>query len=225
MYTDIIKILKFNTKKGEMIMGRFLAFGVASTIIVYSKKSHSINDKKEEIIEELKEHLDISCYDCKEEDNKLIFKIKTKCFDDNIHDLLKKLNDLMNFQAFLDCDTDYGFDYEDVDIMSNKFNKKDAPLVLKQYTNKDYNHDIGDYYCEWNGTPEAYSLNYPQYWLFDCPTLKQNIEVDICYINLWHDWNKIASEDETILLKILNTIWFPYLDNNLAKNCLFYIFG
>lgn len=202
-------------------MGRFLALGVVSSIGIYKKGGFSIKEKKDEIINNLSKYLDMSKYNYDEYENALILRIKPEHFNNNIHSLIKTLYPLIKCKDLL-----YNSNYEDVDILSEEFNSTNAPLNIKQYEEtEEHMHDKGDFYCEWNECKEDIAMEYPKYWVFESRELIENFNINFAYINLWHDWNKIDSEDETNLIEILNTLRYPYYDNELSKNILFYIAG
>lgn len=202
-------------------MGRFIAFGVPSTINVVTKgKEYDIKKVKEKIISDLSNFLDLSKYNCTEYDNGFVFKIKPKHFQDNVHELLKEIYPLIRCDNFL-----YGTKFQDINIMSDAFNKKDVPLIIKQFEKDEYGHRKGDFYKEWSKVEEDLPMEWPEFWIFKERELKRNVSIQMLYINLWRDWDKIFNEDDTNLICIMNTLLQGHFKSPLSKNCLFYISG
>lgn len=203
-------------------MGRYVAFGVASTINVLTKKEnkYDIYKNKDKILGSLNNFLDLSKYNCKEYENGFVYKIKPKYFQDNIHELLKEIHPLMNCE-----DLFYDTKYQDIDISSDKFNKEDVPLIIKQYKKSESGHREEGFYNDWDDMEEDLPMEWPEFWLFKEEELHENVRIQMLYICLWRDYDKIFSEDETKLICIMNTLLQGHFKSVLAKNCLFYISG
>lgn len=195
-------------------MGRSLALGIASRVTVRHEKGWDIKNCLSEIESELGKYLNLSAYTYEIDKDTIFFKIRSDFLSDNIHELLKELCPIIGYRCLR-----YILDkYENVDILSEKFNSKDTPLILK--------YDNDGYLCSEDREIEAfYFSGEPKYWLFDTQKTIENFDVIINYIPLWEDDSKIFLESDSPLLYFLNTLWQTHFKNALANNCLFYIIG
>lgn len=201
-------------------MATCLALGVVSSISIYKKKNSDIKLNKEQIMKSLNQYLDISKYKLMEYSNGYKLKIEPKYFKENIHELIQELYPLIRCNAIIEK---HGEEY--YNFINNDFNYQSFPLTLKQFTKDEYGHHKGDFYRSWDKVEEEMAFEFPQYWVFEDWDLKENLNVRFGYIPLWWDYEKIMSEDETKLLKILNTMVHSYYKSSLSKNILYYISG
>lgn len=126
-------------------MGRYLALGVATTIQLSKKKNYWVKnynllENKQEIMDELNDLVDVSKYDCKELENKIILTMKPECFNDNIHDLIKELYPMIDCKTCMEHDGEIKFEFDD------NFNKENYPINLSTYED---GPDKGWMYCEY----------------------------------------------------------------------------
>lgn len=199
-------------------MGRYVAVGVVSRIDIFRKNNFNLEKNKEKILTDLGKYLDLSKYDMESYKNCLSFYLKKEHFNNNIHDLIKEMAPIIKSDALLyNCG-------EDIEIETADFNKQNVPIIIKRY---EKGNKEGEFYCECKEDSENEEIAYefPEYWIFNDEDLSDELEVKFAYICLWRDWDKFGSEDETNLLKILNTLRYPYFKNELSKNILFYISG
>lgn len=195
-------------------MGRSLALGIASRVTVRHEKGWDIKNCLNEIESKLGKYLNLSAYTYEIDKDTIFFKIRSDFLSDNIHELLKELCPIIGRRCLR-----YILDkYENVDILSEKFNSKDAPLILK--------YDNDGYLCSEDGEIEAfYFSGEPKYWLFDTQKMIEDFDVIINYVPLWEDDSKIFLESDSPLLYFLNMLWQTHFKSALANNCLFYILG
>lgn len=218
-------------------MGRYLALGIATTIYVeknknslYSSKNFNLNKNKNKIINEMNKFLDMSKYHCVENVDSLYFRMGRKHFNDNIYALLKELKPIINCDRMFFGEF-FGYNKEMTieEVIKQKYKiKLDIYDETYHFDNEHQKENLlNEFYIECNGetTNERYSpFEAPACWLFD-GELSDRVRVSFGYMLIWCDWNKYVGEDETPMLKLLNTFSRNYFHNPLSKNILFYIDG
>ncbi len=204
-------------------MGRYLAAGIATSIVMKKKDGWESSEKfnvfenKDDILKDLNNMIDVSKYECIYGNDYIILQLKTEHFNDNIHALIKELYSMINCENCIlsNCE-------KKVKILSKEFNKKDFPLTISNKKRNEGNiiHCVQPGYEE-----EMYYYASPEYYLFENQKYKKNIKIDLYFINLWQDFNKYDGEDETKMLEIINKMSRFYYKSPLSKNMLFYILG
>lgn len=218
-------------------MGRSLANGIATKLVIVKKKDYINFDFKKEqdkILNHSNQYIDVSSYDIKTCDDELVLCIKKDFFYKHIHSLLKEIEPLTNPDVYFLFNL-YGDDYKNIDINSDKFNNTNYPLELKFC---DQNYQFKDNYERHCLENKFYVDNKDNkiiendvfitsnYWLFrDNKELRDKLEIYTSVIMLWIDWSKIDIESETHLLLILNTLKNKYYKNPLARDLVYFIEG
>ena len=71
---------------------------------------------------------------------------------------------------------------------------------------------------------ESYAFFDSSPWLFDLDReLTDNVRISITVVDLWINFNKFFSEDETVLLMLLNKFSKTYFKSKLSKIMIFHI--
>lgn len=199
-------------------MGCYLAAAIATKIEIYNKQKEKVDIKDLEIIRKhLCRYFNLDFYELtnNKEDNSIVLKIKKDMLENNIHDCLKNFSQLIKPTILRDLDLN---NIED-------FNQENYPITY-EYQESIVENRYGLCYEE-SIFPPATQFGDP-FWLYwDCDLLGYNekYRIWITAENIWIDYNKFASEDETALLFIMNNMKNLYFKNPLAKNIFFYIDG
>lgn len=205
-------------------MGRYLALGVASSVMLRRKKNYwgdksdfDFQKNETKVKKGLSTLLDITKYSIAVDQEGMDLEMKPECFSSTIHDLIKELYPLIDCRSALELN--------EIEFNEN-FNQENYPLTIKKSEKSDAYHTKGYFYLESNDFsewPDGFCV--PEVWLFDDEELVKNIHVTMAYILLWADFSKFSSKDETELLKIMNRMSRKYFHSSLSKNMFFFIFG
>lgn len=211
-------------------MGRYLANGIAATISIYSKTEMEECDIKP-IKEKLSKYINLDLYDMKKYNDGLSFKLKLDVFNNNIHKTIKEISDLTSCEDYLLYNLFEN--YNEIDIYSDDFCQEKYPIELKRYvktSERNFYLDDGDYYIGTEDDPRIrtiYNFYGEQYWLPKSESLKGRYKIQVGFILLWSDYDKYDGEDETKMLKILNTMKKSYYSscNELTQNITYFVSG
>lgn len=222
-------------------MSRCLTVGIPITITVYDNQKWIIEEEKLEVLKnkipaELDKMIDLSLYNHKIVDSGHIFTIKKEAFEDNIHDLIREINELMNsaqlstlaslFKEFKEKEGGaLGYYINNI----NEFTKKNYPLELitysKNYKDKMYagltfvqNKNDKDRKQEVRSTWDSFE---DLLFINNKERLAEFFKVKIEFAEIWADvWTNEASFME---LKLLNKFSRKIFKTPLSKAMLFYI--
>lgn len=214
-------------------MSRFLANGIPTTIVIYNKNGYEkeyLTKNKSKILNELNKMIDITKYDCIEEENSLVLEINRNFFNKNIHELIKEMHPIMDCHHYFLFNL---FDKKNIDY--ENFNNNTYKIELEKHDeNFEYKNEYekriltNNYFIRNDNEPMTETLPFysSEEWLFkENNELAQNTSVQTYFIMIWFDANHLTSEDETMLLYLLNKFSRNQFKNELAKNSLFFIEG
>ena len=218
-------------------MGRRLGNGIVNKVLI--KKNNNSNfdflSNKDKLLETIGKYICLKHYDVEEGSDYIYLELKKEVFNNNIHSLIKEINNLTNTKTdFLN-----GYYYEiekDLDVMDKSFNKDDYSFKLKEYDDSfNYHNEFereskyGESYIELNGeefkgTSKLYYFD--NYWMFFKENdINREFKINIDFIGLWSQISKFFSENESEVLHILNTIKTSYYKTELSKDLIFFVFG
>lgn len=203
-------------------MGRMLAVGVPVKICFYKNNSKGEIKKYKIMQKEVSKYIDLSLYDTERKENSVTLKLKKEVFDKNINDTL------IDFYNKFDFIPDMYFDGYHADLELLKQKKYHLELV---YNDDEYKEGVINYTIS---KDDVYELEhqFPQeYWLIYDSKVNDSwgyeYELYIKYSPVWMDIDKIDSEDESNLLRILNKMKITTFKdcNELTKTLMFFILG
>ncbi len=208
-------------------MGTYLANGIAIRITITGE----IKNKKEEILNQLKNFIDIDSYTIYEESHYIILDIDREFFNENIHNCLKEISSMLG--------TDFFEFYNNKDnsisnqiIFDKTFNKKNYPIKLEKYqTLNNKSKLLEKFYIKMNpcnlihNQVKHYSPFNGNYWITLGNNNLENVRIKITLVANWIDFVKYYGEDPTWNLYILNTMKMTYYKNPLSKNLIYFILG
>ena len=203
-------------------MGRMLAVGVPVKICFYKNHGKGENKKYKIMQKEVSKYIDLSLYDTEQKEYSLTLKLKKEVFDKNIN---KTLIDFYNKFDFIPNRYFEG-DYADLELLKQK--KYHLELV---YNDNEHKEGVINYTIS---KDDVYELEhqFPQeYWLIYDSKVNDSwgyeYELYIKYSPVWMDIDKIDSEDESNLLRILNKMKITTFEgcNELTKTLMFFILG
>jgi hypothetical protein len=209
-------------------MGRYLANGIPTTISVVLERGYEVekNDLTE-IKKDLSKYVDLSMYELVKYDNGYEFELKKEVFNKHIHELIKELEPLTSCRSYFMFNL---LDKYDINVLSDEFNKDNYKIELSKYgDNPEYEKENyireNAYYirCQKGHISEASSYPY-QFWALSSE-IRKKYYVDMSFIMLWMDYNKYNGEDETPMLKVLNSMKSSYYKNPLSKSLIYFIAG
>ena len=196
-------------------MGKYLANGIVTHIQIINKHSFS----SELLLEKLKHFININNYEVLVFNDEILLILKEEIFDENIHELIKEVDDITSCNNLLLYNI-YGKNINNDDIKSQRFNKKNYPITIESRNEVFYvkgKKEEQEWFCE------PYN-NYWLLWKLDDSVLS-DIEIYIGLIPLWQDANKYCGEDANKMLYIINTFKNNYYKSKLAKSFIFFILG
>ena len=212
-------------------MGQSLALGITTKIVIRKKKGYETEDINY-ALKDLKKIINIDDYKVKEKDEEGIRLIlKEEIFDNNIHDFLKEIEPLTSGKSmFL-----FNLIDEDRNIELNKdFSKENYPIKLKWYDKNDKyknEHEKNELCGECaaiykdNRLMQEYMPFFNFAWLSTDYKVRSEFEIDLEFIPVWINGFKIISEDETMMLRIMNNLKTKYYQTKLSKDMIYYISG
>ena len=192
-------------------MGRYLANGILTTVNIKKIKGFSFDrdenfDLKaqlENILSDMNKYIDVSKYDIREENDEIVLNLKNDFVNDNIDDLLKEVNELTP------CNH----------LFKPYFESREYPLLYKCEEN-DF-HII-----EYNGESVSRDFWIPCCaWILNDEYLFDNVAITVNFIPFWIDFDKYSGEDETRMLKIINSMKKSYYHSELSKVFIYEIYG
>lgn len=185
-------------------MGRYIALGIPTKIEItksYDNWGNIANidliKDKDNIIKDLNTLLDTSKFEIEYSEDSIVLSFNNDDYNNNIHDLYRELYPMITCDYVKESDI----------VLSEEFNQENYPFKME------------DRFKE-----KAYFQS-PSYYLFSEDNYKRNLDVNIRYVQVWYDCNKFSSEDETMMLRLLNVMSRKYYKSELSKNMLFYISG
>ena len=154
----------------------------------------------------------------------LQFSIDVSMFNDNFHIFANEFNNTEQCDMGTFCFPDKA---------PLHFTKDNFDFKLMTYDDnynyeyeKDKEDKIGRNYVKYKGEDiDLVSLEwYETYWFFDDEEMKNNLIVTIDIVPIWDDCSGYIGEDETGMLKWLNTLKNGYFKNKLGKNMIFFVY-
>ena len=197
-------------------MGAYLVGGVVTRFEIRNKGNYDVVKNQDEVLKSLDEVIDTSIYNVEEYLDGIELVIKKEVFEDNIHNLIKKISPIMNTRIYFFANLYKG------EINIKNFNKENYPISLNiypkgtAYEDKFYLNDgeIREKEC------------YPDYSYMllrdDESGIMHNLKINMKLINIWLDPTRI---DEYPLgtINVLNKLTSKCFKNVLAKSIFFYV--
>lgn len=196
-------------------MGRYIAGGIATGILIEGKHGYNLRERKEEIMKQLNRRLNMSVYNIEENDCEICLYLKKEYIENNIHELVKEVATVMNV-------SDYFLYHLDVKKVED-FTLEKCPVKVTEKNNP-YNKSMEYLINDKIGEQWACFQNF-SYILLDEILWDRNLEISIRFIPIFIDFSKISIENHTVLLQLLNIFSKAYFKSNLSNNFLFYIDG
>lgn len=216
-------------------MGRYVALGIACEIqfrkSIYTKPEEFALIRKD-LKNNIEKYINANDYYITEEDDSIYYRIKEEVINNNIHNLLKEIEQLFDMNDF---EYHISEGKHDIKVSDENFNKDNYPLEFK-LLDENYKYE-GEYDKKTNCntyrfvTPHCkIETDFPffrenDWMLYGKGDLFDDTSGDVGYLNIWRDIDKIDGEDETMIIYILNTLLMKYFQNPLAKDLQFYISG
>ena len=213
-------------------MGQSLALGITTKIVIRKKKYY----EKEDInyaLKDLKKIININDYEIKYKDEDgILLKLKEEIFNNNIHEFLKEVNPITRVHSsFLPLLL--GYEYRNIKI-DKDFNKEKYPFKLKwydendkyqsEYEKEDLCGECNVIYKD-NRIKQDYMPFFNFAWILLNEKVSDNFEIELNFIPIWIDIDKIMCEDETMMLRIMNNLKTKYYKTKLSKDMIYYISG
>ncbi len=202
-------------------MGRYLAAGIPANIRVYSEEEGFDKKRLKKLQRKLAKYVCLDIYDCLDLDNGYKYTLKKEAFTkENIYKALKE------FEKVTDAPISFYSIYDEniKDMLSDKFKIE----MVDDY--EKYHSSYGGFLI--NGEFSVFNKGcYEEdYLLWDCGLDNfggYDAHISIDYIVIYVDDSKIDSEDESVLLSILNRFKIKNFQDcsPLARSILFYILG
>lgn len=212
-------------------MGRYIANGILTTVSIRRRNdplcaNKDLLEMKDEILSSLSEMLDLNMYDIEANSKYIILELKKEIFNDNIHDLLKKLDKITHCNALLN--NVYDDDERKINL-NDDFSKEKQVIELRTMEKDDCFVEEGETYLYCNN--EIHELDYAflpyyQYSLSRKPKVNYYIDMQPGFVLLYYEYDKYDCEDDYTIPYLLNHFSRDYIkDNPLYKSLLFYISG
>ena len=208
-------------------MGTYLANGIAIRITITGE----IENKKEEILNQLRNFIDIDSFTIYEENHYIILDIDKEFFNENIHNCLKEISSMFGTD-FFEFYNNKNNSLSNQIINDKNFNKKNYPIKLEKYqTLNNKSRLLDKFYIKMNpcslihNQVKHYSPFNGNYWITLGNNHLENVRIKITLVANWIDFVKYYGEDPTWNLYILNTMKMTYYKNPLSKNLIYFILG
>lgn len=205
-------------------MGRNLSCNLLTTMEIRKRSGFGAQDidylkEKDGILRDMSRVIDVSKYDVSVFEDGILLNLKLDFINENIYDLVYELYKSPIGNYVLDTVADI-YKYDE-NFTLNKFKElfKIQANIVEYGSDEIYRLFVND---DYDSEDRLYD---PLYWAFNDSKYSRFLRIDASAITLWIDCGKIVTENEYILLCLLNKMKLKYFKTPLSKCISFEIIG
>lgn len=200
-------------------MGRYLGASIPTRLLIKKGRDSfskiDVIKEQEKIINKINEYIDLSFYYITYGEDYIYLRLNEKKTNEYLKGLLKEINPIMEMDRYLffnlyrDENTKEEFKFDNTHIKYIE-TEDDSNYFISGDNDK---YMLKEVYACLDGAP----------WLFDFKDEFHGLKVSMQTINIWINFEKIFSEDENVLLMLMNKFAKTYFKSKLSKIMIFNI--
>ena len=200
-------------------MGRYLGASIPTRLLIKKTKNYftkiDVIKDQEKILKQINEYIDLSFYYIDYGEDYIYLRLNEKKTNEYLKELLKEINPIMGMDRYLffnlyrDENTKEEFKFDNTHIKYIE-TEDDSNYFISGDNDK---YMLKEVYTCLDGAP----------WLFDFKDEFYDLRTSMQAINIWINFEKIFSEDENVLLMLINKFAKTYFKSKLSKVMIFNI--
>lgn len=200
-------------------MGRYLGASIPTRLLIKKAKNSftkiDVIRDQEKIIDKINEYIDLSFYYITYGEDYIYLRLNEKKTNEYLKELLKEINPIMGMDRYLffnlyrDENTKEEFKFDNTHIKYIE-TEDDSNYFISGDNDK---YMLKEVYTCLDGAP----------WLFDFKDEFYDLRTSMQAINIWINFEKFFSEDENVLLMLMNKFAKTYFKSKLSKIMIFNI--
>lgn len=200
-------------------MGRYLGASIPTRLLIKKAKNSftkiDVIKDQEKIIDKINEYIDLSFYYITYGEDYIYLRLNEKKTNEYLKELLKEINPIMGMDRYLffnlyrDENTKEEFKFDNTHIKYIE-TEDDSNYFISGDNDK---YMLKEVYTCLDGAP----------WLFDFKDEFYDLRTSMQAINIWINFEKFFSEDENVLLMLMNKFAKTYFKSKLSKVMIFNI--
>lgn len=200
-------------------MGRYLGASIPTRLLIKKAKNSftkiDVIKDQEKIIDKINEYIDLSFYYITYGEDYIYLRLNEKKTNEYLKELLKEINPIMGMDRYLffnlyrDENTKEEFKFDNTHIKYIE-TEDDSNYFISGDNDK---YMLKEVYTCLDGAP----------WLFDFKDEFYDLRTSMQAINIWINFEKFFSEDENVLLMLMNKFAKTYFKSKLSRIMIFNI--
>lgn len=198
-------------------MGRYLGASIPTRLLIKKAKNSftkiDVIKDQEKIIDKINEYIDLSFYYITYGEDYIYLRLNEKKTNEYLKELLKEINPIMGMDRYLffnlyrDENTKEEFKFDNTHIKYIE-TEDDSNYFISGDNDK---YMLKEVYTCLDGAP----------WLFDFKDEFYDLRTSMQAINIWINFENFFSEDENVLLMLMNKFAKTYFKSKLSKIMIF----
>ena len=200
-------------------MGRYLGASIPTRLLIKKTKNYftkiDVIKDQEKILKQINEYIDLSFYNIDYGEDYIYLRLNEMKTNEYLKELLEEINPIMKMKGYLFFNL-----YRDENT-KEEFKFDNTHIEYIKTEDDSFYYIVGD--DEKYKLREKYACLDGARWLFDFKDEFYDLRVSMQVINIWINFEKFFSEDESVLLRLMNKFAKSYFKSKLSKVMIFNI--